>query len=86
MDWEPGEKEELWRQMQEVWFCHKRRRRPLPLISLLGMVMFFLVFSILAAHAFSLRTQDLARPQAADRTIAGLAAVVSPGPGRSDRL
>ena len=59
MEWEPGEKEELWRQMHEVWRLRERRRRPLSLIGLLGVV-FFLAFSILAAHAFSTRTDDFA--------------------------
>ena len=59
MEWEPGEKEELWRQMQGVWRLRERRRRPLSLIGLLGVV-FFLAFSILAAHAFSTRTDDFA--------------------------
>ncbi|HKK01526.1 MAG TPA: hypothetical protein VJ955_05115 [Desulfuromonadales bacterium] len=62
--WEPGEREELWRQMQDVWRLREDRRRPLPLIGLLG-VMFLLAFGLLAAHDFSTRPNGLTGVQVA---------------------
>jgi hypothetical protein len=89
MEWEPGEKEELWRQMQEVWRLRERRRRPLPLLSLLG-IMFFLAFSIIAAHAISARTDDFTGTQVAGgfvrQVVPGQNAIGAQAPVKSDRL